>query len=296
MARLVRRLQPGAEIILGGHGAAIEGVEQLIPCDHVVKGEGIRWLRQHLGEDPDRPVVHPSIPSSDQKRIFGIPFTGKGALLVPGVGCVNGCRFCATSHFFGKAYTSFFETGAELFQNACRIAKDLGTEDFFMMDENFFKQEGRARELLALMEYHRRPFRFGLFTSAEAIESFGVENMVRLGVDFVWLGAESRTETYAKNQGRDLPGMIRSLRDHGILVLASSRTTPWNRGASWNSAKPSGRFWGPCPWARGSCPWAPWPWRASRPSGLPFSGTCTSPACGSPGTAGPYRHWAPGFG
>ena len=27
MARLVRRLQPGAEIILGGHGTAIEGVD-----------------------------------------------------------------------------------------------------------------------------------------------------------------------------------------------------------------------------------------------------------------------------
>jgi radical SAM superfamily enzyme YgiQ (UPF0313 family) len=196
-------------------------VEQLIPCDHVVKGEGIRWLRQHLGEDPDRPFVHPSIPSSDHKRVFGIPYEGKGGLLVPGVGCVNGCRFCATSHFFGKEYTSFFETGAELFWNACRIAKDLGTDDLFIMDENFFKQEARARELLALMEYHQRPLRFGLFSSAEAIESFGVENMVRLGVDFVWLGAESRRETYAKNQGRDLPALVRRLRDHGILVLAS---------------------------------------------------------------------------
>jgi len=221
MARLVRRLQPGAEIVLGGHGAAIEGVEQLIPCDHVVKGEGIRWLRRHLGEDPDRPVVHPSILSSERKRVFGIPFEGKGALLVPGVGCVNGCRFCATSHFFGKTYVPFFETGAELFRNACRIAKDLGTEDFFIMDENFFKQEARARELLALLEYHRRPFRFGLFSSAEAIESFGVDNMVRLGVDFVWLGAESKRETYAKNQGLDLRALVRRLRDSGILVLVS---------------------------------------------------------------------------
>ena len=134
---------------------------------------------------------------------------------------VNGCRFCATSHFFGKAYTPFFQTGAELFRTACRIAEDLGADDFFVMDENFFKQEARARELLALMEHHRRPFRFGLFSSAEAIESFGVENMVRLGVDFVWLGAESKRETYAKNQGRDLPGLIRRLRDYGIPVLAS---------------------------------------------------------------------------
>ena len=41
MARLVRLHSPGTEIVLGGHGAAIEGVEKLIDCDHVVKGEGI---------------------------------------------------------------------------------------------------------------------------------------------------------------------------------------------------------------------------------------------------------------
>jgi radical SAM superfamily enzyme YgiQ (UPF0313 family) len=221
MARLVREIQPLAEILLGGHGAAIEGVEQLIPCDHVVKGEGIRWLRNYLGEDPGRPLVHPSIPSSDRKQVFGIPYSGDGGLLVPGVGCVNGCRFCATSHFFGKAYTPFFSTGAELFRIACRIAEDLGSEDFFVMDENFFKEERRARELLALMEQQRRPFRFGLFSSAEAIEGFGVENMARLGVDFVWIGAESKRETYEKNKGRDLKGLVARLRDHGILVLAS---------------------------------------------------------------------------
>jgi hypothetical protein len=71
------------------------------------------------------------------------------------------------------------------------------------------------------MEQHQRPFRFGLFSSAEAIENFGVENMVRLGTDFVWIGAESKRETYEKNKGRDIPGLVRRLRDHGILVLVS---------------------------------------------------------------------------
>ncbi len=42
MARLVRLHAPGARIVLGGHGAAIEGVEELVDCDHVVRGEGIR--------------------------------------------------------------------------------------------------------------------------------------------------------------------------------------------------------------------------------------------------------------
>ncbi len=221
MAKLVREIQPGAEIILGGHGAAIEGVEELIPCDHVVKGEGIRWLRRYLGESEDAPIRHPALVSAEHKHIYGIPTPGVAALLVPGVGCVNGCRFCATTHFFEKKSISFFRRGEDLYQNACRISDELGTSDFFVMDENFLKDKARALELLACMERDRRPFGFAIFSSAEAIQSFGIDNMVRLGVYFVWVGAESKRETYDKNKGRDLRAIVRELRDNGISVLAS---------------------------------------------------------------------------
>lgn len=221
MARLVRKHQPHAEIILGGHGAAIEGIEERIDCDHVARGEGIRWLRRYLGEDENAPVRHPALPSAEDKRLYGIPTPGVGALLVPGVGCVNGCRFCATSHFFSKEYTPFFGKGEELYRNAARIGDALGTDDFFVMDENFLKSKERAQELLACMERDERPLQFAIFSSAEAITAFGVENMVRLGVNFVWLGAESRREVYEKNRGLDLKALIRELRDHGIAVLVS---------------------------------------------------------------------------
>jgi radical SAM superfamily enzyme YgiQ (UPF0313 family) len=221
MARLVRKHQPWAEIILGGHGAAIEGVSELIDCDHVVRGEGIRWLRSYLGEEPDRPIVHPALPSTERKRIAGVPEPSVCGVLVPGVGCINGCRFCATTHFFGKSYSPFFRTGRELHRLATRVSRELGCSDFFVMDENFLKDRDRALELLAEMEEHRTPYQFSIFSSAETIESFGVENMVRLGVGFVWIGAESKRETYQKNKGRDLRLLIRQLRDHGISVLAS---------------------------------------------------------------------------
>ncbi len=221
MARMVREIQPHAEIILGGHGAAITGIEKRIDCDHVVKGEGIRWLRRYLGEDPNAPIRHPALPAAEHKRVFGIKSPGVGGLLVPGVGCVNACRFCATSHFFGKAYTPYFSSGEDLYRKALQVGQALGTEDFFVMDENFLKSGERARELLACMERDERALTFSIFSSAETIESFGVENMVRLGVTFVWLGAESKKEAYEKNQGRDLAALVRRLRDHGISVLVS---------------------------------------------------------------------------
>jgi len=224
MARLTRQHAPGATIVIGGHGAAIEGVETLIDCDHVVKGEGIRWMREFLGQDPDAPIHHPSLSSADRQSILGVPLLGTHAsLLVPGLGCVNACKFCCTSHFFGRQYTSYLHTGREMFEVASRIADERGTEAFFVMDENFLKSPERAYELMAEMERHQRFFSFQIFSSAETIVAFGLDNLVRLGVNFIWMGVECRNPTanFAKNQGIDPKPLIRALRDRGIIVLAS---------------------------------------------------------------------------
>ena len=224
MARIARAIHPGAEIVLGGHGAAMEGIEELIDCDHVVKGEGIRWMRQHLGQDVDAPLFHPALPSTERTEILGLPLPGTPAnLLVPGVGCVNGCSFCSTSHFFGRSYTPFLTTGQEIFDTCCRLADERGTTDFFVMDENFLKDRQRALDLLALMEQHGKTFQFQIFSSAEAITAFGVDNMQRLGVNFVWIGVESCSAVgnFDKNVGIDPAQLIDELHARGIVVLAS---------------------------------------------------------------------------
>ena len=224
MARIVRKTSPETIIIVGGHGTAIEDVEQLIDCDHVVRGEGIRWLRRFLGQDPEAPIVHPVLPSYERASIFGVPLPGRPAnLLVPGVGCVNACKFCCTSHFFGRKYTHFLSTGKQLFETACRIADRLGRDEFFVMDENFLKDKTRALQLMDEMERHGRFFKFHLFSSAETITDFGLDNLERLGVTFVWIGVESSSEigNFAKNKGIDPGQLIKALRDRGIIVLAS---------------------------------------------------------------------------
>ena len=224
MADVIRRVSPKSEIVLGGHGAAIEGIEEQIDCDHVVKGEGIGWMRAHLGQDPGAPIFHPALPSAERQSIFGVPVPGMPpALLVPGVGCVNGCKFCSTSHFFGKCYTPFLSTGREIFDTCTRITEELGTDDFFVMDENFLKNRERAVELLELMEKHQKFFSFSIFSSAETVTAFGVDNMVRLGVKFVWIGVESSTRqgNFEKNRGIDPKALIAELRSKGIIVLAS---------------------------------------------------------------------------
>src|SRR6266540_1495629 len=44
--------------------AAIPGLERMLDADHIVKGEGIKWFRELLGEPVDAPITHPPIASS----------------------------------------------------------------------------------------------------------------------------------------------------------------------------------------------------------------------------------------
>ena len=45
---------------------------------------------------------------------------------------------------------------------------------------------------------------------------------MRLGVNFMWIGVESKANLFEKTQGIDLHKLIADLQDHGISVLASA--------------------------------------------------------------------------
>ncbi len=222
MAEIVREVSPTTKIILGGHGTRIPDIENLIDADIAIKGEGISQLRKLFGEDVNAPIKHPAMPASDHNRILGLPFPHTSAVLVPGVGCPNACRFCATSHFFDKTYTPFLHTGKELFDTMVYLSDKMNTNDFFVMDENFLKHKDRAMELLDLMEKSGRVFNFSIFSSAEAVTAFGIENMVKLGISYIWLGVESKKDIFEKTKGVDMKSLIAELRGNGIFVLASS--------------------------------------------------------------------------
>jgi hypothetical protein len=81
----------------------------------------------------------------------------------------------------------------------------------------------RALELLELMEKNHRHFTFAIFSSAETLKKIGdLDILVRLGVNFIWIGVESKKEIYAKNKNIDFYTLIMELRKRGISVLASS--------------------------------------------------------------------------
>jgi radical SAM superfamily enzyme YgiQ (UPF0313 family) len=222
MAEIIREESPGTKIILGGHGVTIHEIEQLIPHDHICRGDGVVFLRRLFGEPVNRPVRHPLLHSSFNRKLMGVPLPKSSGVLMPGVGCANRCRFCCTTHFFGD-YMPFLSTGREVFE-VCRAYEErFGITDFGVLDENFLKSRERALELLECIERENKLYTFGIFSSAETLRTLGdLDALVRLGVQFVWIGVESKREAYAKNQGTDFHVIIRELRRRGISVMASA--------------------------------------------------------------------------
>ena len=228
MCELVRQYQPDATIVVGGHVANVSDLDERIDADHIVKGEGVRWFRGFLGEDPEQPIRHPNIASGIGTRNLGItPKVKPGsvaAALIPSVGCPMGCNFCSTSAMFGGKgkFVNFFETGDELFDVMCRIEESVQINSFFVMDENFLLHRKRALRLLELMERHDKSWALYVFSSANVLRSYSIDQLVALGISWVWMGLEGEDCQYTKLHGTDAFSLVSELQEHGIRVLGST--------------------------------------------------------------------------
>ena len=228
MCELVRLYLPKATIVVGGHIANLAGLDETITADFIVRGDGIRWFRKFLGQDEKAPVKHPVTSSAHNTRILGQTLAEKqgdtAAIVIPSVGCPMGCNFCSTSALFGGKgkFINFYETGDELFSVMVQLEKKLKTKSFFILDENFLLHRQRALRLLSLMQEHRKSWSFYVFSSARVIQSYTMEELVGLGVSWVWMGLEGRNSQYRKLNGVDTRALVRQLQSHGIRVLGSS--------------------------------------------------------------------------
>ncbi|MGA8489184.1 MAG: cobalamin-dependent protein, partial [Terriglobales bacterium] len=228
MCRMVREVSPNSVIVVGGHVAAIPGLEAMIDADHIVRGEGISWMRRYLGEDVNAPIRHPAIVSGLEARILGVRLPqrkgGTAATIIPSVGCPMGCNFCTTSAFFGGKgkFVNFFESGDELFEVMCRIESELKVQSFFVMDENFLLHRARAMRLLERMKEAGKSWELSVFASANAIRKYTMLELVELGISWVWMGLESPQSSYNKLQGTDVAQLTHELREHGIRVQGST--------------------------------------------------------------------------
>ncbi len=243
MCELIREHSPASTIVVGGHVVNHPAIDTVVDADHLVKGDGVRWFRRYLKQDEDGPVRHPRSLSGFNTRIMGKDITDKpedtAAILIPSVGCPVGCNFCSTSALFGGKgnFINFYKTGDELFQVMTDLESDLGVSSFFVLDENFLLHRKRALRLLELMETHDKSWSICVFSSARVIQSYTMEQLVGLGVSWVWMGLEGEGSQYRKLKDVDTFDLVQTLQSNGIRVLGSSiigleEHTPENIGAA----------------------------------------------------------------
>ena len=228
MCELVRQYQPGCTIVVGGHVSNLPGIEKQIDANHIVRGDGISWFRRFLGQDASQPVKHPEILSGFGARTLGVNLSAKpedtAAVVIPSVGCPVGCNFCATSAMFGGKgkFVNFYETGPELFEIMCRLEERMKVRSFFLMDENFLLHRKRALALLDLMKQHDKSWSLYVFSSAGVLRSYSIDQLLGLGISWVWMGLEGEDSSYEKLRNIETLNLVRQLQSHGIRVLGSS--------------------------------------------------------------------------
>ena len=97
MCALVRKYQPRATIVIGGHIANKGDLDQIVDADYIVKGDGVQWFRKFLGQNENDPVRHPAVPSGFGTRIMGVsipePPGSTAAHPDPVSGLSNGLQF-----------------------------------------------------------------------------------------------------------------------------------------------------------------------------------------------------------
>lgn len=228
MCEVVRQFLPKATIVIGGHIANKEDLSEIVDADYIAKGEGIRWFRKFLGQDEKAPIKHPPVYSGFGFRTIGYTLVDRpgdtAAALIPTVGCPMGCNFCATSAFFGGKgqFVHFYETGQALFDVMCELEKKLKVHSFFILDENFLFYRKRALELLELMEKNNKIWGLSVFSSANVLLTYTIEQLLGLGIGWVWMGLEGRESQYRKLRKVNTQELVKELQSNGIRVLGSS--------------------------------------------------------------------------
>ena len=72
------------------------------------------------------------------------------------------------------------------------------------------------------MAEHDKAWALYVFSSANVLRSYTMEQLVGLGISWVWMGIEGADSRYAKLSGTDTLALVKTLQSHGVRVLGST--------------------------------------------------------------------------
>ena len=233
ICELVREVSPGTQTVVGGGGCLTIG-ELVEPfSDHLCRGDGVAFFRELLGQDTDAPIRHPVVSSVHFPNvIMGCKANPTSYSLAVSLGCHRGCDFCATSAQFGRQRIPVLSSAEEILAAMDRVEADVKRQrgrvpplHFVMFDENFLSDERLARRFMELNERrvgHGRLFLPFVFADADSLRRFSPEELLRMGIDALWIGLETADPSrFSKTRGTDFGRLVDELQAHGIKVFLS---------------------------------------------------------------------------
>lgn len=223
MVEAVRKYAPYSKVILGGYGTVL-GERLTQYADYICDGEGVAFMRKLLGEDVDTPIEQPIVVES--QYYFGLrslPIRGYFGHIFAGLGCPNGCDFCATTAYFKRRHIKLLPDGASLVRAIQRIRERYpDIVDFWITDEDFLLDHKRGKDFLeAIRASNLPPLSIGIFSSVRAISQYSASELVEMGIERLWVGYEAKRAGLRKMEGRSYRELFADLHNHGISVLAS---------------------------------------------------------------------------
>ena len=225
MVALIRRLAPGATVILGGYGTVLPD-EILAPIgDAICREDGVGFLRRLFGESVEAPFRHPHAPIPSVS-VCGFQNRSVVGHVTAGLGCPNGCDFCCTSHFFKRRYVPWASSGREIYEallaTRARARDDgLAMNSFILIDEDFFLHHARARQFLDCVREGGESLSLMGFGSVRGVSRFTAREIAEMGFDLIWNAFEGKKAGYQKQEGRPLAELYRGLNEVGCGLLTS---------------------------------------------------------------------------
>ncbi len=221
-ARAVKKFNPNIITIAGNVGATFEQTKDYV--DHVHIGDGVTYLRELLGENPNEPFRLKLIPTRLVNHVAGMEVSSRMYHVVTKLGCPNRCEFCATySLFKGKCTGELFtpeQVHDALVEKRSKDKKDFLTT--FSEPTAIVSKEWWYR-LFDLFKDDPGDYPIVCCTTARSFEGFDLDRMRNsaLRISTVNMGVESFSTIFGKNYNLDLKKTIARLHDNGIAVFAT---------------------------------------------------------------------------
>ena len=229
MCELIRQHQPGAMIVIGGHIANMPGLGR--PRRRRSRGQGGR--RGLVPPLPGRRTGPPHPPPGGGLRHWHAQHGRRGA------GPAG--RRGGHAHPLGR-----LPVGLQLLLHLRHVRRQRQVGQLLPDRRRTLRRHvptGARHEGLLLLRHGRelpslskagppppgadarsttRAWALYVFSSANVIRSYSIEQLVGLGISWVWMGIEGCNSQYSKLQGIDTFALVRDLQSHGIRVLGST--------------------------------------------------------------------------